>query len=762
MKQKKILSSFSGRVNKKLNVLNLSHLLGAAAINLNSQIKFFCTPGGETIINPVLSEQGLQTNNMERKTYKLLSGAKRGLFAFVLTVFLGTAYSQTYTLSYNGGPQILTIPTTGIYRIECWGADGGDVTAGPGGGGRGGYSVGEFNVVTAGTQFNIFVGGKGGVASGTGSPGGVGGWNGGGGGGSTGKSGGGGGGATDVRLGGTAASNRIIVAGGGGGAAHYNLLAAGGNGGASVAQNGEITTSGNITTVGGGGAGANGGAPGLAPNGFVTANGTSTGGGGGGSSAAFGQPGIGGGAGGVGGSGGSGSTGGSGGGGGGFAGGAGGTQTGNVGAAGGGGSGFVGAVNNGTTVALGQPGFVPNPDAIGNGKVIITRICQISIFPSSNPMCIGGTISLSSDALSGVTWFSGSNAASVNVSPTVTTTYSLTGTSTVVVNSNTVSCVASSFITVTVNPLPVLSIVAFPTVACPGGISYLTGYGALSPASYSWSNGMNAVQVATVTPVANAIYTLTGADGMGCSNTQTIQLVMNTNTLAVNQSTTAICSGQSAILTASGADTYTWSNGAMFQTISPTPTATTVYTVMATDLNGCVISNSLTLTVFNKPVVSISSNKTTLCKGESITLTGGGATSYSWSTNDQTASIVYTAPSDITYYFSVTGIDDNGCSNTANFSILVSRCVGINETEASSAVFSLYPNPGTGLFDLYVGQASDHLSMEVYNGLGMLVKTQDIVSTENKLDLQNEKSGIYFVRISDNKNVVKVIKLIKE
>jgi len=107
---------------------------------------------------------------MKRKIYKLLSSAKRGVFALVLTVFSGTAYSQaTYTLNFTGSVQTLTLPV-GIWGIECWGANGGDVTSGPGGGGKGGYSQGTFNVVTAGTVLNILVGGKGVSASGTGSP----------------------------------------------------------------------------------------------------------------------------------------------------------------------------------------------------------------------------------------------------------------------------------------------------------------------------------------------------------------------------------------------------------------------------------------------------------------------------------------------------------------------------------------------------------------------------------------------------------------
>jgi hypothetical protein len=62
---------------------------------------------------------------------------------------------------------------------------------------------------------------------------------------------------------------------------------------------------------------------------------------------------------------------------------------------------------------------------------------------------------------------------------------------------------------------------------------------------------------------------------------------------------------------------------------------------------------------------------------------------------------------------------------------------------------------------LYVSQAASHLNLKVYNEPGMHVKTQVIVSTENKLDLLNEKSGIYFVQIIDKENVIKVLKLVK-
>lgn len=134
------------------------------------------------------------------------------------------------------------MPTSGNYRFELWGAEGG-ASANPdngssaiGYGGKGGYVKGEY-YLTAGSTIYIYVGGKG--ESSTSCSAGVtayGGFNGGGN--STNYPGGGGGGATDVRIGGSALANRVIVAAGAGGGAHGYAGINGGAGGGATGQAG--------------------------------------------------------------------------------------------------------------------------------------------------------------------------------------------------------------------------------------------------------------------------------------------------------------------------------------------------------------------------------------------------------------------------------------------------------------------------------------------------------------------------------------------
>lgn len=124
---------------------------------------------------------------------------------------------------YTGAVQSITLPK-GIYKLECWGAQGGNGANGSSGldsssgapGGKGGYSMGTL-LLPAKTQIYVYVGGKGGcITSSTNDY--NGGFNGGGSGGVSGSMSrsGGGGGATDIRFEQDSLYARVIVAGGGG------------------------------------------------------------------------------------------------------------------------------------------------------------------------------------------------------------------------------------------------------------------------------------------------------------------------------------------------------------------------------------------------------------------------------------------------------------------------------------------------------------------------------------------------------------------
>lgn len=147
---------------------------------------------------------------------------------------------------YTGAVQSVTLPK-GTYKLECWGAQGGNrsqdsASATVTGSGLGGYSIGTLTLTQLTTCY-IYVGGQGGMSSSTGNVKVEGGFNGGGfafhe---STNEPGNGGGGATDVRIAQDSLYSRVIVAAGGGGSGEDNET--GGYGGGETGGAGSGNTS---------------------------------------------------------------------------------------------------------------------------------------------------------------------------------------------------------------------------------------------------------------------------------------------------------------------------------------------------------------------------------------------------------------------------------------------------------------------------------------------------------------------------------------
>lgn len=148
--------------------------------------------------------------------------------------------------NYTGAVQSITLPK-GTYKLECWGAQGGNrsqdsASATVTGSGLGGYSIGTLTLTQLTTCY-IYVGGQGGMSSSTGNVKVEGGFNGGGFASheSTGEPGNGGGGATDVRIAQDSLYARVIVAGGGGDSGEDNET--GGYGGGETGGTGSGNTS---------------------------------------------------------------------------------------------------------------------------------------------------------------------------------------------------------------------------------------------------------------------------------------------------------------------------------------------------------------------------------------------------------------------------------------------------------------------------------------------------------------------------------------
>ena len=109
----------------------------------------------------------------------------------------------------------------------------------------------------------------------------------------------------------------------------------------------------------------------------------------------------------------------------------------------------------------------------------------------------------------------------------------------------------------------------------------------------------------------------------------------------------------------------TWSGNVI--TISGTPTVTGTFNYSVPLTGGCGSVNARTITVNTLPTVDAGSDQT-VCFGDDVTLSGSGASTYSWD-NGITDNTAFTASTTTTY--TVTGTDANGCQNTDRVTVTV-------------------------------------------------------------------------------------------
>ncbi|MDF2436228.1 MAG: hypothetical protein K0Q95_604 [Bacteroidota bacterium] len=362
--------------------------------------------------------------------------------------------------------------------------------------------------------------------------------------------------------------------------------------------------------------------------------------------------------------------------------------------------------------------------------VTVNSLPNITV--NSPSICTGQTATLnSSGAASPIsyTWSNGSVFTnSISVSPTALTSYTVTGT-----GAN--SCTNTAVATVTVNSLPVITVNS-PSV-CFGQTTTLTANGASTTTNYSWSTGTTNTNTINVSPTTQTSYTVTGTGANSCTNTAVATVTVN-SLPSITVNSPIICNGQSAVLTASGAVTttsYSWSNGTnSVNTINVSPSAPTSYTVTGTAANNCTNTAVANVTVNALPAITVNSG--TICNGQSITLTATNGNTYSWNTG-ASGNAISVNPTGTTSY-TVTGTDNNSCSNTAV------ATVNVNSVPTLSTTPTITPSncgTNTGAITGAAASGSGTLSYSWTNSSNVVVGSS--------ANLNNQPAGVYNLTVTD-------------
>jgi hypothetical protein len=269
-------------------------------------------------------------------------------------------------------------------------------------------------------------------------------------------------------------------------------------------------------------------------------------------------------------------------------------------------------------------------------------------------------------------------------------------------------------------------------------------------------------QLSSSTPLVNGTnyvvcYVLSGETVKSAPSNELAVTINSLPIVAVSANHSSICAGATVQLTASGADSYSWSNSETTEIITVIPTTNTTYTVTGTDVNGCVNTDNISITVYALPTVAASATQSSICSGESTSLSVVGASTYSWSNSEITGSITVNPTSSTTY--TVTGTDANGCTNTDEVVVTVkdlpsftfqgntSICLGQNTDltilNSPSGVNAINHDWSTGATTATVNVSPLSSTTYSYTGTGEngCYTTQQVTVTVNALPSVNAGSN---------------------
>ena len=251
------------------------------------------------------------------------------------------------------------------------------------------------------------------------------------------------------------------------------------------------------------------------------------------------------------------------------------------------------------------------------------------------------------------------------------------------------SCVDFEVKTVVVNALPTVTAGATSTTICQGNSTTLNPSGATT---YSWNQGIGAVESPTVSPSSNTTYTVTGTGANGCTNTAQVSITVNpVLSAAFNYPTSTVCtSGGNVTPTFSNPGTFSSTAGLVFVStitgeIDVVASNQGSYLITYTTSGTCPDVVSQTITLTDAADASFSYSSTSFCSNQSnpspifSTGTAGVFTSTSGlSINSSTGAINLSASTPGTYVVTNTIAAAGSCpSDVQTFTVTINSAPSV-------------------------------------------------------------------------------------
>lgn len=193
------------------------------------------------------------------------------------------------------------------------------------------------------------------------------------------------------------------------------------------------------------------------------------------------------------------------------------------------------------------------------------------------------------------------------------------------------------------------------------------------------------------------------------------------------------------------------------------------YTLEVKDLNNGCTSQTVISIGDNQiyPQINLPSSYFVACPGTvtlSANVNGPPANfTYTWIASSQaslsslnSANVVSNGPGHFT--LTVTNIQ-NGCM-TKTITV-VQACVGLELATNSNNNYNFFPNPSNGPLTVILNKFIENTKIEIYNTLGVLIRTELLNSEKTTIDLNEASRGIYIIQIVENNKILFTSKFIK-
>ena len=178
--------------------------------------------------------------------------------------------------------------------------------------------------------------------------------------------------------------------------------------------------------------------------------------------------------------------------------------------------------------------------------------------------------------------------------------------------------------------------------------------------------------------------------------------------------------------------TYVWNTNQDTQSISLSAAGT--YTVLVTDAKGCQTSASIVINAVNVQCGN-SGDKVIVCHNGQEICVSPNAVQTHLNHGDKLGS----------------------CTSTVSRNNAAGKILIVNEDTG----VSVFPNPVVSQLNVSVAEVHEAAKLELYNGIGMRLRSQDLIKTLEVISLEGLPSGNYLLRIT-NGNTITVKNIVKK